>query len=106
MEDTHVNMDDVNAPFGFADDKTRAFYGVFDGHGGVHAADLAQTFFHNALFRSDRLKAEDVSDADVVQVLREAFFRTDSIIVSRSRSEGWTDGCTAAVVFILGNRFV
>ena len=42
MEDTHVHFDDVSDKYGFPRDITRAFYGVFDGHGGRHAAELAE----------------------------------------------------------------
>ena len=53
MEDTHVHFDDVNDKYGFSKDVSRAFYAVYDGHGGRHAADLAEVctlFIHAFLF--------------------------------------------------------
>lgn len=35
MEDTHVVMEDVNSSFSLSPSVQRAYYGVYDGHGGM-----------------------------------------------------------------------
>ena len=42
MEDTHVHFDDVSEKYSFPKDITRAFYAVYDGHGGRRAAEAAE----------------------------------------------------------------
>jgi len=104
MEDTHVHMDDVNDKYKFTPDMTRAFYAVYDGHGGRHAAELAEKFLHECVLKSDDLKNKEATDDEILNVLRGGFDRTDSIIMKRSLEGMWNDGCTAVVVLVMGTK--
>ena len=48
MEDTHVHFDDVSEKYSFPKDITRAFYAVYDGHGGRRAAEAAEVSHTNS----------------------------------------------------------
>lgn len=131
MEDTHVHFDEVSEKYGFPKDVTRAFYAVYDGHGGRRAAEAAevspqeemlcfflcvpfvvahgilleQKFLHECLLKSEELK-KNLTDDEVLEVMKGAFKRTDSIIMEQSRIQGWNDGCTAVAALILNTTFV
>jgi len=104
MEDTHVHFDDVNEKYGFPKNMTRAFYAVYDGHGGRHAADLAEKYLHECVLKSDGLKKENITDDEILSVIRGAYLRTDSIILQKSRTEFWNDGCTVVSILVLGSK--
>ena len=130
MEDTHVHFDDVSEKYSFPKDITRAFYAVYDGHGGRRAAEAAevshtnsfalfffgcrccsrmwglqQRFLHECLLKSEELK-KSLTDDEVLEVMKGAFKRTDSIIMEQSRIQGWNDGCTAVAALILNTTSV
>ena len=50
MEDTHVHFDDISEKYGFPKDVTRAFYAVYDGHGGRRAAEAAEVSHKTSVF--------------------------------------------------------
>jgi len=104
MEDTHVHFDDVSKKYGLPEDTTHAFYGVYDGHGGRHAAELAETFLHECVLKSDELKKKEITDDEILNVIRGAYLRTDSVILQRSRTELWNDGCTVVSVLVWGSK--
>mmetsp|Transcript_4679 Transcript_4679/g.5072 ORF Transcript_4679/g.5072 Transcript_4679/m.5072 type:complete len:355 (+) Transcript_4679:52-1116(+) len=94
MEDTHVVFDwledgNNNLPKD-KQCKTLGFFGVYDGHGGVDAAQLVQSLLHKCIIDSDKWKAGDVDGAIV-----EGFKKTDETIVSLSNEKGWMNGSTA-----------
>lgn len=45
MEDAHVLLEDVNESFNLHASVRRAYYGVYDGHGGTNAAGIHPTTF-------------------------------------------------------------
>jgi serine/threonine protein phosphatase PrpC len=90
MEDVHVALD--------APPSAAAFYGVYDGHGGARAAQIAGTFLHWAFFAAPDFAQGRLEDAFLC-----AFARTDGEILNRAlREGGWTDGTTAACVACRG----
>lgn len=50
MEDTHVHFDDISEKYSFPKDITRAFYAVYDGHGGRRAAEAAEVGHKTCFF--------------------------------------------------------
>jgi len=104
MEDTHVHLDDVNDKYKFPSDMTRAFYAVYDGHGGVHAADLAQKYLHECVLKSDELKKKGITDDEILATMRGGFTRTDSVIKKKSMEGMWSDGCTAVSIIVMGSK--
>jgi protein phosphatase 2C family protein 2/3 len=95
MEDTHVLFDIVKETItdlsGNPEDSV-AFYGVFDGHGGVDAAIMVQDNLHNNIFRSEAWKSGNIEGA-----LNNGFETTDDQIIKQSIEKGWMNGSTAAV---------
>lgn len=99
MEDTHICIDSFVDKFGFPpiEEGPGAFYGVFDGHGGKHAAQFA----------CDRLPSLIVKDADfplqIEKAARRAFLQTDNAFAEAcSHDAGLSSGTTALVAVIIG----
>jgi len=98
MEDTHVLFDSVakDVPeIKIEGNDKYAFYGVYDGHGGVEAAQLVQKHLHVNIFNSASLKKGEVEVA-----IRSGFESTDDLIVKRSIEKGWMNGSTAVIALI------
>jgi len=105
MEDTHIHLDDVTSMYKFPPDMSRAFYGVYDGHGGIRAAEIAKQYLHECIIRSDELKKKDLTDEQILELVRVGFKRTDSVVLKRSQEGGfWDDGCTAVSVLVWGSK--
>ncbi|XP_041436238.1 protein phosphatase 1F isoform X2 [Xenopus laevis] len=81
MEDRHVILQDFNTLFGIKDSIPRSYFAVFDGHGGVDAANYASTYLHVNVARHERL------EQDPAQALRESFQRTDSMFLKKAKRE-------------------
>ncbi|GJP56222.1 hypothetical protein CLOM_g15300 [Closterium sp. NIES-68] len=99
MEDAHVAVDDLSQAIGdVAVAHPRAFYGIFDGHGGDAAAQFAR----------QKLLGHVVRDAafplHVGSALRNAFLRTDRELETARTPEGYAmeSGTTALAVLLLG----
>ncbi|CAI7734548.1 unnamed protein product [Closterium sp. NIES-53] len=99
MEDAHVAVDDLSQAIGdVAVAHPRAFYGIFDGHGGDAAAQFAR----------QKLLGHVVRDAafplHVGSALRNAFLRTDRELETARTAEGHAmdSGTTALAVLLLG----
>jgi len=104
MEDTHVHLDDVSEKYKFPPDVTRAYYAVYDGHGGSRAAEIAKKYLHECILMNADLKKE-ITDDQVLEVVRAGYKRTDSVILTRSREGGmWNDGCTAVSVLVINRK--
>lgn len=98
MEDTHVAFDDVNASFSLGSTVPRAYYGVYDGHGGKNAADMTADLLHkNILFHPD------FSSGNVENAIRIGFDKTDKSILNKAQRENWSHGTTAVVCILIGN---
>lgn len=99
MEDAHCVINDAkNHPdLSIADVKYNAvsFYGVFDGHGGVDAAQMVEKMLHKNIFSSP-----DFRQGDIKKAINDGFQATDAVIVEESNKRGWMNGstCVAAVL--------
>jgi len=98
MEDTHVLIDDLNTALSLPSDIPRAYYAVFDGHGGKDAADLAAEHLHLDVVGAPSFLSGSIPDA-----LTLGFSKTDKYILETGAKHKWTNGATAVVVFIVGN---
>lgn len=65
---------------------------------------LKQKYLHECLLKSEELK-KNLTDDEVLEVMKGAFKRTDSIIMEQSRMQGWNDGCTAVAALIMNTTF-
>lgn len=110
MEDKHVILAEFNQLFGiqvstflfiitycctyevfwhfeictiFQDELQRAYYAVFDGHGGADAAIYAATHLHVALGKQETLQS------DAAKALKNAFKHTDDMFQIKAKREVW-----------------
>ncbi|XP_029999065.1 protein phosphatase 1F isoform X2 [Sphaeramia orbicularis] len=94
MEDKHLALADFNQLFGLQDGINRAYYAVFDGHGGVDAATYAATHLHVALSKQDTLKT------DASTAFKTAFTQTDDMFRTKAKRERLRSGSTGVAVLI------
>ena len=83
MEDTHA----ILSPF----DNERAFFAIYDGHGGKEAADAAAQVFHKYLSEELSTNKENSGKA----ILEKAFERTEKYIIDQKNN--FCSGTTAVV---------
>lgn len=97
MEDTHAIINDIAAMGG----GHGAYYGVFDGHSGKHAA----VFVRDHLLRYILEDTSFPSAAD--QAMKHAFLRTDKAFAKACElDERLCSGTTALAVLILGRKLL
>nr|XP_033812766.1 protein phosphatase 1F [Geotrypetes seraphini] len=96
MEDRHVSLPEFNHLFGFTDGLDRAYFAVFDGHGGLDAANYAATHLHINVGRHEELLANPA------EALRGSFQRTDNMFLRRARRERLRSGTTGVSALIVG----
>ncbi|XP_012579306.1 PREDICTED: protein phosphatase 1F isoform X1 [Condylura cristata] len=97
MEDRHVCLPAFNQLFGLSDPVDRAYFAVFDGHGGVDAARYAAVHVHvNAAHRPELL-------TDPETALRKAFQCTDEMFLWKAKRERLQSGTTGVCALIAGN---
>nr|XP_042697490.1 protein phosphatase 1F isoform X4 [Chrysemys picta bellii] len=81
MEDRHVSLPEFNQLFGLSDDVDRAYFAVFDGHGGVDAANYAATHLHiNVALHKEILK-------NPTEALKGSFQQTDEMFLFKAERE-------------------
>lgn len=98
MEDTHVVMEDVNSAFSLSPSVQRAYYGVYDGHGGKNAADMTADLLHKNIITDP-----DFINGNIEKALKEGFDKTDKTILNRAEKEKWSHGTTSVVCVIIGD---
>ncbi|XP_059839198.1 protein phosphatase 1F isoform X1 [Hypanus sabinus] len=98
MEDRHVTLPEFNALFGIEDGKERAYFAVFDGHGGVDAAVYAATHLHVILAHREEFSAQPA------EALRRAFKQTDEMFLQRAKRKKLRSGTTGVTALIAGNK--
>lgn len=103
MEDAYVCVDDFMREYSLKNfgEGPNAFYGVFDGHGGKHAAD----------FVSDHLPRFILEDADfpreIERVVASAFQQTDTAFAEAcSIDNDLASGTTALTALVIGSSLV
>uniref|UniRef100_A0A8D0HK99 Protein phosphatase, Mg2+/Mn2+ dependent 1F n=1 Tax=Sphenodon punctatus TaxID=8508 RepID=A0A8D0HK99_SPHPU len=98
MEDRHVCLPEFNQLFGILDNVDRAYFAVFDGHGGVDAANYAATHLHvNIAHHKEILK-------NPTEALKGSFLKTDEMFLSKAKREKLRSGSTGVSALIVGNR--
>ncbi|XP_056388035.1 protein phosphatase 1F [Hyla sarda] len=98
MEDRHVSLLEFNQLFGFKDGVERSYFAVFDGHGGIDAANYAATHVHVMVARHETLMS------DPARALKEAFQRTDAMFLKRARRERLRSGTTGVCALLEGDQ--
>jgi len=94
MEDKHVCFEDLNALVGLENAPAQAFFAVYDGHGGVDAAEFCASQLHLQVANNTKL-ADDPATA-----LQEGFRKTDELFLKKAEREGLTCGATACAVLL------
>ncbi|XP_006894664.1 PREDICTED: protein phosphatase 1F-like [Elephantulus edwardii] len=97
MEDRHVTLLAFNQLFGLLDPVERAYFAVFDGHGGADAAQFAAVHVHANAARQPALLT------DPAGALREAIQHTDYMFIQKAKRERLQSGTTGVCVLITGN---
>ncbi|XP_071499786.1 protein phosphatase 1F-like [Diadema antillarum] len=98
MEDKHVVLQDVTSMFKSRlknpDGKPRAFYAVYDGHGGVDASYYAAAHLHlHTIFQPDFTESP-------TNALKKAFNETDEAFIQKASREGLRSGTTGVAVVV------
>ncbi|KAF6082565.1 protein phosphatase, Mg2+/Mn2+ dependent 1F [Phyllostomus discolor] len=96
MEDRHVCLPAFNQLFGLSDAVDRAYFAVFDGHGGLDASRYAAVHVHANAARQPELRT------DPAGALREAFRRTDEMFLGKAKRERLQSGTTGVCALIAG----
>lgn len=89
MEDRHVIIHDLGTFCGVEDEMHSSYYAVFDGHGGVDAANYAASHLHRNIVQHP-LYLTDLSTA-----MKDSFKTTDQDFLDRCSRDGIKSGCTA-----------
>lgn len=98
MEDKHLALPDFNQLFGLQDGVKRAYFAVFDGHGGVDAAIFAATHLHVSLSKQESLQG------DAAAALKGAFTQTDNMFRGKAKRERLRSGTTGVAALIQGQE--
>ncbi|KAM6165057.1 protein phosphatase 1F [Erethizon dorsatum] len=96
MEDRHVSLPVFNLLFGLSDPVDRAYFAVFDGHGGVDAARYAAVHVHVNAARQPKLLT------DPAEALKEAFQHTDEMFLLKAKRERLQSGTTGVCALVAG----
>lgn len=96
MEDKHVVIPDFNTLFNLQDQEEQAYFAVFDGHGGVDAANYAANHLHVNLVR------QEMFSQDAGEALCHSFKLTDERFIKKAKSENLRCGTTGVVTFLRG----
>ncbi|XVE71626.1 hypothetical protein DITRI_Ditri10aG0166200 [Diplodiscus trichospermus] len=103
MEDVYLCVDDFMHDYGLKNfvDGPNAFYGVFDGHGGKHAADFA-------CYHLPRFIVEDEDfPRDIERAVASAFLQTDTAFAEAcALGSALASGTTALAALVLGRMLV
>ncbi|XP_047972196.1 probable protein phosphatase 2C 57 isoform X1 [Salvia hispanica] len=103
MEDVYVCADNMMNDYGLSgsSESPSAFYGVFDGHGGKHAADFA-------CYNLPRFIVEDGDfPQDIERVLSSAFLQTDAAFAEACSTDAdLASGTTALAALVIGRSLV
>lgn len=97
MEDRHICVDDLHKHFNTAQKfpSPSAYYGVFDGHGGVDAATFAQQNLLNFIVEDSHFPSA------VKRAIRNAFVKADHALAD-AKSLDSSSGTTALAALMLG----
>ncbi|KAL6985336.1 protein-serine,threonine phosphatase [Sarracenia purpurea var. burkii] len=103
MEDVYVCADNFMRDYGVQNfsEEPNAFYGVFDGHGGKHAADFA-------CYHLPRFIVEDVDfPKEIERAVASAFLQTDTAFAEAcSLDAALASGTTALAALVVGSLLI
>lgn len=94
MEDTHVCLNALVESSGI-----RAYYAVYDGHGGIDTAELAEQRLHLILSSCPEFQEGRYADA-----LKASFGTMEEEIRKAAQSPMWSSGATAISILIVDDR--
>ncbi|KAM7459443.1 hypothetical protein LguiA_036437 [Lonicera macranthoides] len=103
MEDVYVCADNFTHDYGVKnlDEGPSAFYGVFDGHGGKHAADFACHHLPRFIVKDEEFPKE------IERVISSAFLQTDNAFAEAcSLDAALASGTTALAALVIGSSLV
>ncbi|GAB4854147.1 hypothetical protein Ancab_022732 [Ancistrocladus abbreviatus] len=103
MEDVYVCVDDFMLHYGLehVSEGPNAFYGVFDGHGGKHAADFVCNHLPRFIFEDEDFPRE------IERVIASAFLQTDTAFAEAcSLDAALASGTTALAALVIGRSLV
>ncbi|KAK2661074.1 hypothetical protein Ddye_007607 [Dipteronia dyeriana] len=103
MEDVYLCVDNFMDDYGIENftAEPSAFYGVFDGHGGKHAADFACQHLPRFIFEDKEFPSE------IERVVASAFLQTDTAFAEAcSLDATLASGTTALAALVLGRMLV
>lgn len=98
MEDRHSVIEDFNAYLNKPNTSRRAFFGVYDGHGGVEAAKFVEAQLPYNI-GSHPLIIDNPEEA-----LVQAFLATDKHFLEKAARESYNSGATACTVYICDSK--
>lgn len=96
MEDTVIEIPDMNERFDLGYDYQVALWGVFDGHGGKEAAMFAASNFGENLATHPSFN----SDQSMPEVLTDTYRKTDKDLIVAGQAGKWVNGSTAAMCLL------
>ncbi|XP_066292517.1 protein phosphatase 1F-like [Branchiostoma lanceolatum] len=97
MEDRHLRVPDLNFLFNLKDQEEQCLYGVFDGHGGIDAANYTAAHLYVNIVRHPNFHD------DVETALRESNLAIDAKFCEKAKREGLRSGSTAVIALIRGS---
>lgn len=78
-----------------------AFFGVYDGHGGVRAADYLKAHLHERICNQEAFAKGDFETA-----IKTGFQKTDDEFLKLCKERYFMDGSTAVVAMIIDNKLI
>ncbi|KAG9149080.1 hypothetical protein Leryth_010687 [Lithospermum erythrorhizon] len=103
MEDVYICADNFMHDYGLKDSSEgpSAFYGVFDGHGGKHAADFACHHLPRFIVQDEEFPSE------LERAIATAFVQTDHAFAEACTLDtGLASGTTALAALVIGSSLV
>ncbi|GFZ08404.1 DNA-binding protein phosphatase 1 [Actinidia rufa] len=103
MEDVYVCVDNFMHDYGIKNfsEEPNAFYGVFDGHGGKHAADFACSHLPRFIVEDEDFPME------IERAITSAFLQTDTAFAEAcSLDAALASGTTALAALVVGSSLI
>lgn len=105
MEDQNCVLESVNALYGLATTPRMAFFGVFDGHTGRHAAEFAKVnlpfnVLRNPNFDIDKLLKDEHT------AITDGFMKTDSEFLAVAEKDDYKSGTTVVTLLLLESHLI
>ncbi|GFR78665.1 protein phosphatase 1E [Elysia marginata] len=98
MEDRHVAITDLNTLYDLKDGPSQSYFAVFDGHGGIEAADYAAAHLHNYLLQDPHFTS------DPAAALKQAYKTTDAKFLEKAKRQGLRSGTTGVSALVRGEE--